>query len=118
MNNSLKRAAIIVTSGTLFSKLGGEARQLAIAFVFGIGTAYDAYNYAYVLPGFFLILLGGINGPFHNSMVTVLTQYKKEEGEYIFTTINTIISFLLLLITIIIFFNAETFFKHELININ
>ena len=29
---------------------------LFLTFLFGVGAAYNAYNYAYVLPGFFLIL--------------------------------------------------------------
>ena len=62
MTRSLKKIALIVSIGTLISKIGGLARQLVIAGAFGIGAAYDAYNYAYVLPGFFLIHLGGING--------------------------------------------------------
>lgn len=39
-------------------------RQQVIAAAFGVGAAYDAYNYAYVLPGFLLILLGESTGPF------------------------------------------------------
>ena len=52
MARSLKGIALVVTLGTLLSKFGGLARQLAIAAAFGVGAAYDAYNYAYVLPGF------------------------------------------------------------------
>jgi peptidoglycan biosynthesis protein MviN/MurJ (putative lipid II flippase) len=37
-------------------------RQQAIAAAFGVGAVVDAYNYAYVIPGFLLVLLGGING--------------------------------------------------------
>ena len=69
MARSLKGIALVVTLGTLLSKVGGLVRQLVIAAAFGVGAAYDAYNYAYVLPGFLLILLGGINGPFHSAMV-------------------------------------------------
>ena len=73
MTRSLTRIALTVTLGTALSKIGGLARQLVIAGIFGIGAAYDAYNYAYILPGFFLVLLGGVNGPFHNAIVTVLS---------------------------------------------
>lgn len=52
MAKPLKRIALVVTYGTLLSKLGGLVRQLVIAAAFGVGAAYDAYNYAYVLPGF------------------------------------------------------------------
>lgn len=80
MARSLKGIAVVVTLGTLLSKVGGLVRQLVIAAAFGVGAAYDAYNYAYVLPGFLLILLGGINGPFHSAMVSVLSRRPREEG--------------------------------------
>jgi putative peptidoglycan lipid II flippase len=83
MARSLKRIALVVTYGTLLSKVGGLVRQLVIAAAFGVGAAYDAYNYAYVLPGFLLILLGGINGPFHSAMVSVLSRRPREEGAHI-----------------------------------
>ena len=63
MARSLKGIALVVTLGTLLSKVGGLVRQLVIAAAFGVGAAYDAYNYAYVLPGFLLILLGGSTAP-------------------------------------------------------
>ena len=73
MSKSIKEIAFIVSLGTLLSKFGGMIRQLVIAGAFGISAGYDAYNYAYIIPGFFLVLLGGINGPLHNSMVTLLS---------------------------------------------
>ena len=48
MAHSLKGIALVVTLGTLLSKVGGLIRQLVIAAAFGVGAAYDAYNYAYV----------------------------------------------------------------------
>ena len=48
MARSLKGIALVVTLGTLLSKVGGLIRQLVIAAAFGVGAAYDAYNYAYV----------------------------------------------------------------------
>ena len=88
MARSLKRIALVVPYGTLLSKLGGLVRQLVIAAAFGVGAAYDAYNDAYVLPGFLLILLGGINGPFHSAMVSVLSRRPKEEGAHILATLK------------------------------
>ncbi len=104
---SLKRIALIVSSGTFISKLGGLLRQLVIAGVFGIGAAYDAYNYAYIIPGFFLVLLGGINGPFHNSMVSVLSRTNKRESAYVISSVSTVVSIFLLLITTCIFIFAD-----------
>ncbi len=107
MTKSLKQIALIVSLGTLLSKAGGLIRQLVIAAAFGVGAAYDAYNYAYVIPGFFLILLGGINGPFHTAMVSALSRRSKEEINYILVSLNTIISLILIIITAFLFFAAD-----------
>ncbi|ABI46527.1 murein biosynthesis integral membrane protein MurJ [Synechococcus sp. CC9311] len=107
MARSLKRIALVVTYGTLLSKVGGLVRQLVIAAAFGVGAAYDAYNYAYVLPGFLLILLGGINGPFHSAMVSVLSRRPREEGAHILATLNTMVSALLLVLTIVLVLAAD-----------
>ena len=107
MARSLKGIALVVTLGTLFSKFGGLLRQLVIAAAFGVGAAYDAYNYAYVLPGFLLILLGGINGPFHSAMVSVLSRRPKQEGAHILAALNTSVSALLLLVTLLLVLAAD-----------
>ena len=88
---SLRRIALIVAVATALSKLAGLVRQQAIAAAFGVGAAYDAYNYAYVLPGFLLILLGGINGPFHSAMVSVLARRPRQEGAHVLAAINTLV---------------------------
>ncbi len=107
MVRSLKRIALVVTSGTLLSKAGGLVRQLVIASAFGVGAAYDAYNYAYILPGFLLVLLGGINGPFHSAMVSGLSRRPDHERAHIFAALNSIASAVLLIITAILFFAAD-----------
>ena len=107
MQKSLKKTALIVSIGTSISKFGGLIRQLVIAGIFGIGAAYDAYNYAYILPGFFLILLGGSNGPLHNSIVSILSNKSEPERRYIISSINTVTSIFLAVLALIIFTNAE-----------
>ena len=107
MARSLKRIALVVTYGTLLSKAGGLLRQLVIAAAFGVGAAYDAYNYAYVLPGFLLILLGGINGPFHSAMVSVLSRRPRDEGAHILASLNTMVSAGLLLVTVVLVLAAD-----------
>ena len=107
MARSLKGIALVVTFGTLLSKVGGLVRQLVIAAAFGVGAAYDAYNYAYVLPGFLLILLGGINGPFHSAMVSVLSRRPRAESAHILAALNTSVSALLLLVTVLLVLAAD-----------
>ena len=107
MPKSIKEIAFVVSLGTLLSKFGGMARQLVIAGAFGISAAYDAYNYAYIIPGFFLVLLGGINGPLHNSMVTLLADKNKVESRLFISSINNILSLTLLTISFFIFFSSD-----------
>ncbi|MEB3336860.1 MAG: murein biosynthesis integral membrane protein MurJ [Leptolyngbyaceae bacterium] len=103
---SLAGIAGIVAIATLISKVAGLVRQQAIAAAFGVGAAVDAYNYAYVIPGFLLILLGGINGPFHSAIVSVLAKRKKEEAAPLVETITTLVGGALLIVAIALFFLA------------
>ncbi len=107
MVRSRKKIALIISLGTLFSKVGGLIRQLVIASVFGVGAAYDAFNYAYVIPGFFLVLVGGLNGPLHNAIVSVLSRKKKAQAAFIISSVITSISIFLFFLSIIIFFTAD-----------
>ena len=104
---SLRRIALIVAVATALSKLAGLVRQQVIAAAFGVGAAYDAYNYAYVLPGFLLILLGGINGPFHSAMVSALARRPRQEGAHVLAAINTLVGAALLLVTLLLLLGAD-----------
>ena len=104
---SLGRIGLIVGAATGLSKLGGLVRQLALAAAFGIGPAYDAYNYAYVVPGFLFILLGGINGPFHSAMVSVLAKRDRQQARRLLETINTMVGTVLLLVAVALVLGAD-----------
>ncbi|HEY9299110.1 MAG TPA: lipid II flippase MurJ, partial [Phormidium sp.] len=106
-SRTLVNIAGIVAIATLISKVFGLVRQQAIAAAFGVGAAANAYSYAYILPGFLLVLLGGINGPFHSALVSVLAKREKEEAAPIVETITTFVSGLLLLVTIALIIFAE-----------
>ena len=107
MAKTIKKIAFIVTLGTLLSKFGGMARQLVIAGAFGVSASYDAYNYAYILPGFFLVLLGGVNGPLHNSMITLLADKNKIDSRIFINSINNILTLILLIISLFVFFSSH-----------
>ena len=107
MSRSLRRIALIVAVATALSKVAGLLRQQVIAAAFGVGPAYDAYNYAYVFPGFLLILLGGINGPFHSAMVSVLARRPREEGAHVLAAINTIVGAGLIGVTLVLLVAAD-----------
>lgn len=99
-SRSLAGIAGIVALATLISKVFGLFREQAMAAVFGVGPVVNAYAYAYVIPGFLLILLGGINGPFHSALVSVLEKRDKSEAAPLVETVTTLVSIILLLITI------------------
>ena len=103
MAKTIKDIAFVVTLGTLLSKIGGMARQLIIAGAFGISASYDAYNYAYIIPGFFLVILGGSNGPLHNSMITLLADKNKVDSRLFINSIQSILALILILISFFIF---------------
>ena len=108
-SRSLANIAGIVAIATLLSKLFGLVREQIIAAAFGVGTVVNAYAYAYVIPGFLLILLGGINGPFHSALISVLAKRDKLEAAPIVETVTTIVTTTLLLVTVILVIFAGTF---------
>lgn len=108
-SRSLAGIAGIVAVATLVSKIFGLVREQVIAAAFGVGEVINAYAYAYVIPGFLLILLGGINGPFHSALVSVLAKRDRSEAAPIVETVSTLVTLILLLITIITILFAGTF---------
>lgn len=99
-NRSLANIATIVAAATLISKVFGLVRQQAIAASFAVGPVADAYNFAYVIPGFLLVLLGGINGPFHSAIVSVVAKRKREDVGPLIESISTLVTVVLLAVAI------------------
>ncbi len=106
---SLTKIAGIVAVATFISKVFGLVREQVIAAAFGVGPVYNAYNYAYIIPGFLLILLGGINGPFHSALVSVLSKRKKSESAVLVETVTTLVSGVLIVIAILLIIFAPVF---------
>jgi putative peptidoglycan lipid II flippase len=102
-SRSLANIAGIVAAATLISKLFGLFRQQAIGAAFAVGPVADAYSFAYIIPGFLLILLGGINGPFHSAIVSVVTKRPKEETAPLVESINTLVGLVLLGLSVLLF---------------
>lgn len=104
---SLTRVAGIVAGATLLSKGVGFVRQLLIAALLGSGVEYTAFAVAYVLPGFLLILLGGINGPFHSAIVSVLKKSKEMDPSRWLESISTLVGILLCGVTAFLMLAAD-----------
>ncbi len=92
----------IVALATLISKVFGLVREQLVAAAFGVGPIVNAYAYAYVIPGFLLILLGGINGPFHSALLSVLAKKERSCAGPLVETVTTLVSCCLLLVTVIL----------------
>ncbi|NEP18817.1 MAG: murein biosynthesis integral membrane protein MurJ [Leptolyngbya sp. SIO4C1] len=104
---SLAGIAGIVAIATLISKLFGLVRQQAIAAAFAVGPVADAYGLSYVIPGFLLVLLGGINGPFHSAIVSVVAKRKREDIAPLVETITTLVGLGLVVLTLLIVVFAD-----------
>lgn len=110
-SRTLVGVAGIVAVATLLSKVVALVRQQAIATAFGLGDAYNAFKYAYLIPSFFWVLLGGVNGPIHSAIISVLAKRNKQEAVRIVETTTTVVSGVTLLITIILYKEADFFIQ-------
>ncbi|MDV3001528.1 MAG: putative lipid II flippase MurJ [Chroococcopsis gigantea SAG 12.99] len=106
---SLAGIAGILALATLISKVFGLVREQVIAAAYGVGAVVNAYAYAYVIPGFLLILLGGINGPFHSALLSVLAKRDKSEAAPLVETVTTYVTIVLSILTVGLVVFAGTF---------
>jgi len=98
MNSYFKNNVFSISFGTGLSKIVGFTREAFIAAAFGIGITYDAFNYANIIPGFFLIIIGGINGSFHNAVVAVLTPINNRDSGVVLTQVSIKLTLILILL--------------------
>ncbi|MEM6612807.1 MAG: murein biosynthesis integral membrane protein MurJ [Cyanobacteria bacterium P01_C01_bin.72] len=99
---SVGNIAKLVAIATLVSKLFGFVRELIVNAAFGIGSVRNAYAYAYTIPGFLFVLIGGLNGPFHSALVSALAKREKSEAAPIVETVSTLVGVLLIMLTVMI----------------
>ena len=90
-SSALFKVASIVASATVLSKILGLVREMVVAGAFGVGAAVDAYGYAFVVPGFFMAILGGINGPFHSAMAASLSRRDRAVGPAIVERVSWLV---------------------------
>lgn len=72
--SSILKAAWMIALVTVLSKLIGFVRDVATAKYYGTTWQSDAYFYAYQIPSFAILLLGGVGGPLHSATVAVFSK--------------------------------------------
>ena len=106
-NRKLFKIAGFVGIITIISKVFGLVRDLVIAKVFGTTITADAYNFAYLLTGNALVLLGGLGGPFHSATISTLTKLKdnaKESGSFLIKICLSTFLVLLFITFLVVYF--------------
>lgn len=109
-NRKLFKVAGFVGIITIASKFFGLLRDLVIARFYGTTITADAYNFAYLLTGNALILLGGLGGPFHSATIATLTKIKdnaKESGSFLIKIFTSTFIVLLLITIGVIYFRDQ-----------
>lgn len=73
-SSGILKAAWLIAIVTILSKIVGFLRDVITAKYYGASIVSDAYFYAYQIPSFAIILLGGVGGPFHSATVAVFSK--------------------------------------------
>ncbi len=73
-SSGILKAAWLIALVTILSKIIGFLRDVVTAKYYGASIVSDAYFYAYQIPSFAIILLGGVGGPFHSATVAVFSK--------------------------------------------
>jgi putative peptidoglycan lipid II flippase len=102
-HDRIARAAGVVGSATLLSRILGYARDMVIAYFFGAGLATDAFFVAFRIPNTLRRLFG--EGSMTVSFIPVYTEYivhrTKEESQELVDVAFTLASSVLLALTIL-----------------
>ena len=104
---SLTRIAGLVAIATVASKVMGLVRQLLIADIYGSGEAYSSHNIAYIVPGFLLVLLGGLNGPFHSATVSVMKKRQEHDSKALVESLSTLSAIALGIVALVLAIAAD-----------
>ncbi len=105
-NHKITKAATIIGTGTLLSRISGFLRDMVVAYFFGARIATDAFLVAFLIPNLWRRLIG--EGSMTASFVPVYTEYltrrtekESEEVTHIAFTIAGVVLFFLAALGII-----------------
>lgn len=101
--SSILKAAWLIALVTVLSKIIGFLRDVITAKYYGTTWQSDAYFYAYQIPSFAIILLGGVGGPLHSATVAVFSKLipdlTQKPSEYVNKLYNTFLTISILFFT-------------------
>ena len=99
-NHKITKAATLIGTGTLLSRISGFVRDMVVAYFFGAGMATDAFFVAFRIPNLWRRLVG--EGSMTVSFIPVYTEYliqrtekESEEVTHIAFTIAGVLLFVL-----------------------
>ncbi len=102
-DTSILKAAWLIALVTVLSKVIGFLRDVVTAKYYGTTWQSDAYFYAYQIPSFAIILLGGVGGPLHSATVAVFSKLipdlNEKPSEFVNKLYNTFLCLSVLFFT-------------------
>ena len=78
-NHKITKAATLIGTGTLLSRISGFLRDMVVAYFFGAGMATDAFFVAFRIPNLWRRLVG--EGSMTVSFIPVYTEYLTQRTE-------------------------------------
>ncbi len=112
-SHKLFKIAGLIAVITIISKVAGFFRDVVIAQYYGASVISDAYFYAYQIPAFALILLGGLGGPFHTATIAFFGKAVKDKSapstdvNRVMSTFLTATGIFFLILSVLVFFFSD-----------
>ena len=118
-------AATIIGTFTIFSQIGGFAKELTVAAWFGTGDALDAFLIALLVPTFLVnILAGSLSASFVPTFIRVYQKHGIEGAQAILGSVITWFISLCIILSVLLFLSAPLYlpvlcsgFSNEKLNI-
>jgi putative peptidoglycan lipid II flippase len=103
MHRRIAVATAIVMASVLLSRILGFFREWAVAHLLGATAATDAYYAAFTLPDFlnYLIAGGSLSVTFIPVFAKYVAEQREDEGWHVFSTIVTVMGFVLVGLVIV-----------------
>ncbi len=113
INRRIFKAAVAIAAATVLVKLAALAKEMVVAWRFGIGDELDAFNVAQNIP-FLLISIAGTS--FQTAFIPTYIQVQRHEGsqaaQQLFSSSIVCVSGIFILLTIAILLTGPIYLPH------